>query len=61
MAAAASALSTAKNFARAIAVAERARAGGRASVVWEWVGWQVQVQNGEEDMVFRNHGEPIKL
>ena len=53
-AAAASALSTAKNFARAIAVAERARGRGRASVVWEWVGWRVQ--NGEEDIVFRNNG-----
>ena len=29
-------------------------AGGRASVVWEWVGWRVQ--NGEEDVVFRNNG-----
>ena len=27
---------------------------GRASVVWEWVGWRVQ--NGEEDVVFRNNG-----
>ena len=32
----------------------RAGAGGRASVVWEWVGWRVQ--NGEEDVVFRNNG-----
>ena len=53
-AAAASALSTAKNFARAIAVAKRARGRRRASVVWEWVGWRVQ--NGEEDVVFRNNG-----
>ena len=32
------------------------RRGGRgwASVVWEWVGWRVQ--NGEEDIVFRNNG-----